>query len=61
MAIVTTWAENGDLTAYLEREGATPTHLGRCQIVSLPLWVVNVNVRLRAMLAQRCHSRPAIS
>ncbi|KAG2139193.1 uncharacterized protein EDB93DRAFT_1163848 [Suillus bovinus] len=26
-AIVSLWAENGNLTVYLEREGAAPTHV----------------------------------
>jgi serine/threonine protein kinase len=37
MAIVTPWAENGDLTTYLEREDTALTVVRRFEIVSLPL------------------------
>jgi len=35
VALVCLWAENGDLTTYLERKGSTLTHVNRFQIVSV--------------------------
>jgi serine/threonine protein kinase len=41
MAIVSPWAENGNLTTYLEREDAHLTMVRRFQIVRLAIYVVN--------------------
>jgi serine/threonine protein kinase len=41
MAIVSPWAENGNLTTYLEREDAYLTMVRRFQIVSLVIYTVN--------------------
>jgi serine/threonine protein kinase len=38
MAIVSPWAENGNLTTYLEREDANLAVVRRLQIVSSPLY-----------------------
>ncbi|KAG2141990.1 kinase-like domain-containing protein [Suillus cothurnatus] len=41
MAIVSPWADNGNLTAYLEREHAHLTTVRRFQIVSLVIYIHN--------------------
>ncbi|KAG1755340.1 kinase-like domain-containing protein [Suillus lakei] len=43
IAIVSPWAENGNLTAYLEHEGATLTLIRRFQIVITTIYTVHVN------------------
>jgi serine/threonine protein kinase len=40
IAIVSPWAENGNLVTYMEHFGATLTVIRRFQIVSLPLYCI---------------------
>jgi len=42
MAIVNLWVENGNLTAYLERENEALTVVRRFQLVSLHVWCMNM-------------------
>jgi hypothetical protein len=58
IAIVSPWAENGNLTVYLERSGAALTFVKRFQMAFL---VLHVNYILMGILAQRYHARPTIS
>jgi len=52
MAIVHPWAENGNLTMFLEREDSALTIARRFKIVSLPC---HDNYRLTGMPAHRYH------
>jgi hypothetical protein len=58
--MVNLWAENGNLIAYLEREGTAITAVRQFEIVSLPLQCILYDT-LTAVLAQRCRGWPAIS
>ena len=60
IAIVNPWAENGNLSTYLEREDTSLTVVRRFQIVNLWL-LLHIGKRLIVMLAQRCHGWTSIS